>query len=61
VPVNAPQIPPRWQGLVWGILPIGSSILAMLVVLIPERRWQRRRVVEPATTRENLILGRVAS
>jgi hypothetical protein len=60
LPVNAPQIPPRWQGLLWGILPIGSSILAMLVVLIPERRWQRRRVVEPATARENLVLGRLA-
>ena len=61
VPVNAPQIPPRWQGLLWGILPIGSSILAMLVVLIPERRWQRRRVVEPSTARENRVLERVAS
>ena len=61
VPVNAPQIPPRWQGLMWGILPIGSSILAMLVVLIPERRWQRRRVVESSPLPENLILGRVAS
>jgi hypothetical protein len=61
VPVNAPQIPPRWQGLMWGILPIGSSILAMLVVLIPERRWQRRRAVEPSTARENRVLERVAS
>jgi hypothetical protein len=61
VAVNAPQIPPRWQGLMWGILPIGSSILAMLVVLIPERRWQRRRVVEPSPARENRVLERVAS
>ena len=61
VPVNAPQIPPRWQGLMWGILPIGSSILAMLVVLIPERRWHRRRAVEPSVAHENLVLGRVAS
>jgi hypothetical protein len=61
VPVNAPQIPPRWQGLLWGLLPIGSSILAMLLVLIPKRRWQRGRVVEPSTARENLVLERVAS
>jgi len=59
--VNAPQIPPRWQGLMWGIFPIGSSILAMLVVLIPERRWHRRRAVEPSAAHENLVLGRVAS
>jgi len=61
VAINAPQIPPHWQGLMWGILPIGSSILAMLLVLIPERRWHKRRVVEPSTARENLVLGRLAS
>ena len=33
-PVNAPQMPPHWQGLMWGILPFGSSILAILVLLI---------------------------
>ena len=42
-PVNAPQIPPRWQGLMWGILPFGSSILAILVVLIPEKRRHEGR------------------
>jgi len=46
VPVNAPQIPPAWQGLMWGIFPIGSSLLALLVVLIPERRWRGREVTE---------------
>jgi len=61
VAVNAPQIPPRWQGLMWGIFPIGSSILAMLLVLIPERRWHRRRVVESAAADENLVLERLAS
>ena len=59
--VNAPQIPPSWQGLMWGIFPIGSSILAMLLVLIPERRWHRRRVVEPSAADENLVLERLAS
>jgi hypothetical protein len=59
--VNVPQIPPRWQGHMWGILPIGSSILAMLLVLIPERRWHRRRVVEPSDADENFVLARLAS
>jgi hypothetical protein len=61
VPVNAPQIPPHWQGLMWGILPIGSSILAMFLVLIPEARWDARRVMQPAPPPENLVLGRLIS
>lgn len=59
--VNAPQIPPRWQGLMWGVFPIGSSILAMLLVLIPERRLHRRRAIEPSAAHDKLVLGRVAS
>jgi hypothetical protein len=32
-------MPTAWEGFLWGILPIGSSILAIfLVVLIPDRR-----------------------
>jgi hypothetical protein len=58
LPVNSAQIPPRWQGLVWGTLPFGSSILALLVVLIPEKRWHRRGVVEPASA-EDLAPGRL--
>jgi hypothetical protein len=42
-PINAPQMPPHWQGILWGTLPFGSSILAILLVLIPDdmRRVQR--------------------
>ncbi|MDT7817254.1 MAG: hypothetical protein QOJ42_7170, partial [Acidobacteriaceae bacterium] len=42
-PLNAPQMPPHWQGILWGTLPFGSSILAILLVLIPDdmRREQR--------------------
>ena len=43
-PMNAPQMPPHWQGVLWGTLPFGSSLLAILVVLIPEgrrREYQR--------------------
>lgn len=41
VPMNAGQIPPRWQGLMWGTLPFGSSLLAILVVLMPGTRKLR--------------------
>jgi hypothetical protein len=52
VPVNAPQIPPAWQGLMWGIFPIGSSLLALLLVLIPERRWRERDEVASDSQRD---------
>jgi hypothetical protein len=61
LPVNAPQMPPSWQGLVWGILPFGSSLLAILVIFIPEKRWQRRRADLSFTTAEDLVHGRLAS
>lgn len=32
-------VPPGWQGIMWGILPIGSSVLAIAVLLLfPERK-----------------------
>lgn len=61
LPVNAPQMPPRWQGLMWGILPFGSSLLAILVVFIPEKRRRERRAEASFATGENLINARLAS
>jgi len=59
-PLNAPQMPPHWQGLMWGILPFGSSILALLVMLIPEKKPLESRVYSyPAE--ERLVSGRLAS
>jgi hypothetical protein len=60
-PVNAPQIPPQWQGLMWGILPFGSSILALLVLLIPERRPLENRISYPSPAEEEFVPGRLAS
>jgi len=60
-PVNAPQIPARWEGLMWGILPFGSSLLAILVILIPEKKRHERRVEAPVSSGENLMHGRLVS
>jgi hypothetical protein len=60
-PVNAPQIPPHWQGLLWGTLPIGSSFLAILLVLIPDRKRAEHRVIQPAPADRDLALGRMVS
>ena len=49
----------------WGILPIGSSILAMLFLLIPDERKRYQPEAEPETVRqpaaEDLVLGRTRS
>jgi hypothetical protein len=64
-PINANQMPPRWEGLMWGILPFGSSLLAIIVVLIPDKRRQRyyaeSPVETPVTTGETLLHGRLVS
>jgi hypothetical protein len=37
--ISSDAVPPAWQGLMWGILPIGVSFLAIfLELLLPERR-----------------------
>jgi hypothetical protein len=61
-PVNSSQMPPPWQGLMWGIFPFGSSILAVLILLIPERKRRSAGLAEPAKTgEENPIFGRLVS
>jgi hypothetical protein len=37
-PMNLAQIPPAWQGMMWGTLPFGSSILAILIAFVPDKR-----------------------
>ena len=59
--VNAPQMPPRWQGLMWGILPLGSSILALLVILIPETQRRNVRAESPLAARDTFAHGRLFS
>jgi hypothetical protein len=61
MPVNAPQMPAPWEGLTWGILPFGSSLLAIFIFLIPEKRRQEHRAEAPFVTGENLMHGRLVS
>ena len=61
MPVNAPQIPPHWQGLMWGILPFGSSILAILVILLPEKRRRECGTDQYLISEENLAQERLIS
>ena len=60
-PLNVPQIPPHWQGLLWGILPFGSSILALLFVLIPQKRSLESRADYEYPAEADFVSGRLAS
>jgi hypothetical protein len=60
-PMNAPQIPPHWQGLMWGIFPFGSSLLAILVVLIPQETFLSRKAEVDLPAGRSLVPGRMAS
>jgi hypothetical protein len=57
-PIDSPQRPAPWEGLLWGILPIGSSVLAGLLVLIPRRYWAGQNVVgQEAPDRSSSLPG----
>lgn len=61
-PVNAMQMPSAWQGLLWGTLPIGSSIFAMLVVFIPEKKLAKQGIPgQPIVVGDDLLLRRLVS
>jgi hypothetical protein len=65
-PIDSPQRPLAWEGVLWGILPMGSCILAMLLVLIPNRRLAHtdEKVTDSApasANQEDLVLGRLTS
>jgi hypothetical protein len=60
-PIDSPQKPQAWEGLLWGILPIGSSVLAMLLVLIPSRRAIPQTQPITETPDRDLVLGRLIS
>jgi hypothetical protein len=56
-PMNSAQIPPHWQGILWGTLPFGFSILAILVVLIPDKGARGLEVEDASVSNENVVHG----
>jgi hypothetical protein len=48
-PIEANVVPAPWEGLLWGTLPIGSSILALFLVLtLPDRKRALQPIAFPA-------------
>ena len=63
-PIDSPQRPVAWEGLLWGILPIGTSVLAMLLLLIPSKRRVDANATdstEAPPAHKDLVLGRLIS
>jgi hypothetical protein len=60
VPLNTPLIPPHWQGVMWGTLPFGSSLLALLVLFVPDRPRTADEEIDSSAAAENLEPGRLA-
>lgn len=60
-PMNSAQIPPHWMGLLWGTLPFGSSLLAILVVFLPEKRERGFRDDRVVRRQDSLVPGELVS
>jgi hypothetical protein len=61
--ITSDSMPAPWEGLLWGLLPIGSSILAILfALLLPERGvTQGELVTLPSYTNERVYASEVHS
>jgi hypothetical protein len=60
--IPSDAVPAPWEGLIWGILPIGSSILAILFVwLLAEPRRVQEVITIPAESPEGVYANGVRS
>ncbi len=57
-PIQSDAMPAPWEGVLWGTLPLGSSILAILMaLLLPDRVRATEHVVEfPVPTGEHVYV-----
>ncbi len=52
--IESDAVPAPWEGLLWGILPMGSAILTILLfILLPDRQPVPRVVMVPIRTNES--------
>jgi hypothetical protein len=49
-------VPPAWQGVMWGLAPVGASLFAIFVVLLPERRRYSEALQFPAQDADEIPL-----
>ena len=42
-------VPLPWEGIMWGVVPVGASLFAIFVVLLPDRRRRRETIEFPSS------------
>jgi hypothetical protein len=48
--IESNAVPPAWQGIAWGIFPVGCSLFALWVMLaVPDKRRMAQRIEFPLT------------
>ncbi len=56
--IESDAVPAPWEGLLWGILPMGSAVLAVLfLILLPDRPRVPQVVMVPVRTNDALYVG----
>lgn len=62
-PIPSDTMPPPWQGVMWGILPMASSFFAIfLLIFLRDRARGSERIVEfPASTGETVLVREAQS
>jgi len=53
-PIPSPLRPPRWQGFMWGIAPVGVSLLTIIVALVQHRK-KTKTVVDVAASDTDVV------
>ncbi len=58
--IESDAVPAPWEGLLWGTLPVGSGVLALLfIVFLPERRRLPQPVTIPVRANDVLYIPEV--
>jgi hypothetical protein len=62
-PIPSDAMPTRWQGVMWGILPMGCSFLAIfLLIFMTDRVRSSEQIFEfPSATREDVLVREARS
>jgi hypothetical protein len=55
--IESDAVPAPWEGLLWGILPIGTAFLSVLfLILLPDRRRMPQVLMVPVRTNDALYV-----